>query len=122
MAATESPAYKTNVIPFRRPLLANTRSASSYFTGSAPNRSAHIIYLMSESDRTLRLMAFAFNVLTTLAVAWLIVPLLWMVKMDMMSWEIYKGTRPNTVAFGVVSLFALSPIGGVLLLCSKKDR
>lgn len=31
-------------------------------------------------------------------------PLAWMSPMTVMSWGIYKGTRANTVAFGVCNL------------------
>ena len=45
-----------------------------------------------------------------------------MIPMCVRSWGIYKGTKPNTVAFGVCTLIFLSLIGGILLLISKKDR
>lgn len=36
-------------------------------------------------------------------------------------WKIYKGSKPNTMAFGVLSLF-INPIAGILLLLSSKDK
>ena len=88
----------------------------------APNLMPGAIYPMTDTDRTLRLIAFILNVLCTVAIGWLIVPLAWMVPMTVHSWGIYKGTKANTVAFGVCTLIFLSMISGVLLLVSTKER
>lgn len=77
--------------------------------------------VMSDKDRTLRLIAFIFNLISTIAVCWALIPLAWMIPMTVVSWGIYKGTRKNTVAFGVCTLIFLSLVGGILLLCSQKD-
>lgn len=77
---------------------------------------------MTEFDRTLRLIAFILNILSLVTAAILIIPLAWMIPMCVRSWGIYKGTKPNTTAFGVCTLIFLSLIGGILLLVSKKDR
>ena len=73
-------------------------------------------------DQTLRLIAFVFAVLCTVSVCWAIIPLAWMIPMTVHCWGIYKGTKPNTVAFGVCTLIFLSLVGGILLLVSKKDQ
>ncbi|WP_236034362.1 DUF2510 domain-containing protein [Bifidobacterium saguinibicoloris] len=78
-------------------------------------------YAMSSSDKTLRMVAFIFNLLSVLATCWLLIPLAWGIPMTLRSWGIYKGTKPNTVAFGVCDLIFLNIIGGVLLLISQKD-
>ena len=46
----------------------------------------------------------------------------WMIPMSVISWGIYKGTKANTVAFGVCTLIFCSLVAGILLLCSNKDR
>lgn len=51
---------------------------------------------------------------------WTLLPLAWMIPMTVMSWGIYKGTRANTVAFGVCNLLFVNTIGGVLV--SNKER
>ena len=79
-------------------------------------------YAVSEQDRTLRLIAFIFSLISLVATGWLIVPLAWMIPMCVVSWGIYKGTRPNTVAFGVCTLIFVSLVAGILLLISRKDR
>lgn len=79
-------------------------------------------YPMSDYDRTLRMIAFILNMVSLAVSAILIVPLAWMIPMCITSWRIYKGARPNTVAFGVCTLIFLSLFGGILLLLSKKDR
>ena len=59
---------------------------------------------MTNSDRNLRLAAFTLNIISMVALGWTLLPLAWMSPMTVMSWGIYKGTRANTVAFGVCNL------------------
>lgn len=72
-------------------------------------------------DRTLRLVAFIFCIVSMASVGWFIVPLIWMIPMSVICWGIYKGTKPNTVAFGVCTLIFVNFVAGILLLVSKKD-
>lgn len=51
---------------------------------------------------------------------WTLLPLAWMIPMTVMSWGIYKGTRANTVAFGVCNPLFVNTIGGGLI--SNKER
>ena len=80
------------------------------------------LYPMTDTDRNLRLGAFIFCILSLVGSCWLIVPLAWMIPMSVISWGIYKGTKANTVAFGVCTLIFCSLVAGILLLCSNKDR
>lgn len=80
------------------------------------------IYPMEEKDRTLRLINFILCVITCVLVCWAIVPLAWCIPMTVHSWGIYKGTKPNTTAFGVCTLIFVDIIGGILLLVSRKDK
>lgn len=77
---------------------------------------------MKENDKTLRLIAFIFSIVTTVCAGWLVIPLAWMIPMTIMSWRIYKGERPNTVAFGVCMLIFVDIVSGILLLCSTKEE
>lgn len=77
---------------------------------------------MTDSDRTLRLIAFVLNLLSTIGVGWLLLPLAWMIPITVMSWNVYKGTRANTVALGVCDLLFCNLVGGILLLVSNKER
>ena len=56
-----------------------------------------------------------------IAVAVAVIPLAWLIPMTVHSWGIYKGTKPNTVCFGVCTLIFANLIGGILLLVSNKD-
>lgn len=83
------------------------------------------LYYVSPQDSTLRLVAFILALLSTISYSWCIVTLAWMIPMTVMTWGIYKGKRPNTVAFGVCSLlFLFFPgfVSGILLLVSNKDE
>lgn len=75
----------------------------------------------SSQDETLRLIAFIFCIIATVSVGWLVIPLAWMIPMTVVSYGIYKGTKQNTVAFGVCTLIFVSMVSGILLLVSKKD-
>lgn len=76
---------------------------------------------VSENDKTLHLIAFIFSLLSTVGVGWMILPLAWMIPMTVISWGIYKGTKRNTVAFGVCMLIFTSLVAGIFLLVAKKD-
>lgn len=66
---------------------------------------------MTNSDRNLRLAAFTLNIISMVALGWTLLPLAWMIPMTVMSWGIYKGTRANTVAFGVCNLLFVNTMG-----------
>lgn len=65
---------------------------------------------MTNGDRNLRLAAFILNIISMVALGWTLLPLAWMIPMTVMSWGIYKGTRANTVAFGVCNLLFMNAI------------
>ena len=69
---------------------------------------------MTNGDRNLRLAAFILNIISMVALGWRMIP------MTVMSWGIYKGTRANTVAFGVCNLLFVNTIGGGLLISNKE--
>ena len=77
---------------------------------------------MTQTDSTLRLVAFVFNLISTISAGWTLIPLAWMIPTTVISWRIYKGTRPNTVAVGICTLLFTNLVAGILLLCSKKDE
>lgn len=79
------------------------------------------IYPMTDTDRTLRLIAFVFSVVSLVVFAPAIFPLIWAIPMTVITWGIYKGKKRNTTAFAVCSLLFLSIVSGILLLCSHKD-
>ena len=82
----------------------------------------HAQATLTDTDKTLRMIAFVFNCISIASSCWLIIPLAWMIPMTVVSWGIYKGTRKNTVAFGICNLIFLNIVGGILLLCSSKDE
>lgn len=76
---------------------------------------------MTKQDETLRLINFILCILSCIAICWAVIPLAWTIPMTVHSWGIYKGTKPNTTAFGVCTLIFVNTIGGILLLISNKD-
>lgn len=79
-------------------------------------------YPMTSQDETLRLINFILCILSCVAICWAVIPLAWMIPMTVHSWGLYKGTKPNTTAFGVCTLIFVNVIGGILLLVSNKDK
>lgn len=84
---------------------------------------------MTNGNRNLCLAAFILNIISIhlniismVVLGWTLLPLAWMIPMTVMSWGIYKGTRANTVAFGVCNLLFVNTIGGGGLLISNKER
>ncbi len=75
----------------------------------------------TDNDKTLRLVAYILNLITTIGIGWTIIPLAWMIPMTVISYGIYKGTKKNTTAFGVCTLLFVNLISGILLLVAKKD-
>jgi len=75
----------------------------------------------TENDKTMYLIAFIFSLLATIGVGWTLIPLAWMIPMTVITWGIYKGTKKNTVAFGVCMLIFVSLVAGILLLVAKKE-
>ena len=75
----------------------------------------------TENDKTLYLIAFILNIVSTASVGWLLIPLAWMLPMTIISYGIYKGTKKNTTAFGVCTLVFLNLVSGILLLVAKKE-
>ena len=90
-------------------------------THNPPYTQSPMVYGANQTDSTLRLIAFILNVVSALAGAALIFPLLWMIPICVRSWNIYKGTRPNTIGFGVVDLIFVNLVSGILLLISTKE-
>lgn len=93
----------------------NAAPAPTYYTqpAAAP---------VDSNKQTMRLIAFIFNIIATVAIGWTILPLAWMIPMSVMSWGIYKGTRKNSVAFGVCTLLFMGVVSGILLLVSGEDQ
>lgn len=79
-------------------------------------------YQLTSEDSTLRLIAFIFAIISTVSTAVFILPLCWMIPMTVHCWGLYKGNKPNTVAFGVCTLIFLSIVSGILLLVSTKEE
>ena len=80
------------------------------------------LYPVTETDKNLRLAAFVLSVIACVGTGILIIPLAWTIPMTVRTYKIYKGEKPNTVAFGVCELLFVGLIAGVLLLCTHKDK
>jgi len=77
--------------------------------------------VLQDNDKTLKLIAFIFSLISTVTIGWFIIPLAWQIPMTVISYGIYKGTKKNTTAFGVCMLIFTSLVAGILLLLAKKD-
>lgn len=77
--------------------------------------------VLAERDKNLRLIAFIFMLISTIFFGFALIPLAWCIPMTVHCYGLYKGTKNNTVAFGVCSLIFVSLVAGILLLCSEKE-
>lgn len=50
-----------------------------------------------------------------------LLPFVWLIPITIHTYKIFEGKKKNTVAFGICTLILCSLVGGILLLCSKKD-
>lgn len=86
-------------------------------------------YFVNSNDSTLRLIAFILYMielggmvlyaLPTLGLS--LICLAWLLPMSLHCWKVYKGQKPNTIAFGVCTLLFCNLIAGILLLVSTKE-
>lgn len=121
MVNPQQPQVQAQQTAYTPPVQQTTTVDATYAAVPAATLEPGAAYSMTETDRTLRLIAFILNLISTIACCWMLIPLAWMIPMTVRSWGIYKGTKPNTVAFGVLTLIFVDLVSGVLLLCSKKD-
>lgn len=103
--------------PTEQPIYSDSNATPIYVSyGDMP------LYYVSPQDTTLRLVAFILALISTISMGFAVIPLAWMIPMTVMTWQIYKGKRANTVGFGVCSLIFLNLVSGVLLLVSTKEQ
>lgn len=67
----------------------------------------------------MKVAAFIFCLLSTIACGWLLIPLIWCIPMTIKVYKAYKGEATLSVGFKVCTLLFVSLIGGILLLCDK---
>lgn len=100
---------------------------TTYTSGSGYQTRVDQVYVeASFQDRApveepVRLAAFIFCLISTISAGWLLVPLAWMIPMTVHTWGLYKGTKRNTIGFGVCTLIFVNVIAGILLLVSGED-
>lgn len=119
--------YNANAQGYQPPSYGNAQPSQ---TGTWASQDAAAQYEVSETDKTLRLIAFAIGVAScvgygiggVLTLGILLIPLAWSIPLTVCCWGIYKGTRPNTAVIGVCTLIFLNFISGILLLISKTDE
>lgn len=105
-----------------------TPPAPTYAYAQTPDQSVNIVNYgypqpaVSSNDRTMRMVAFIFSIVSCVALGWMIIPLAWLVPMTVYTYGIYKGTKRNTTVFAVCSLLFCNLIAGILLLVSTKDE
>lgn len=103
--------------PAEQPIYSDPNTTAIYVNyADAP------LYYVSPQDTTLRLVAFILALISTITMGFAVIPLAWMIPMTVMTWQIYKGKRANTVGFDVCSLIFLNLVSGILLLVSTKEE
>ena len=103
-------------------VMGGTCQQNQYNTYNQYGQSAYARQSGVARESTLVLVAFIFSLIRTIAVGWLLIPLAWMLPMTIMMWQMYKGQREISVAFGVCSLIFVSLVAGILLLVEQSNR
>lgn len=117
----QQPQYAATAQPQYQQQYAQPTYAQPQYTAPASSIAPGATYAMSDSDKTLRLIAFIFNIVGLVGLGWMLIPLAWGIPMTIRSWGIYKGTKPNTTAYAICDLLFLSMISGIILLINQKD-
>jgi hypothetical protein len=102
-------------------VIKKTDNAAPIVAAAQPATETGVKFPEQEGD-TMLLVAFIFNLITTILVGWLILPLAWYIPITVMNYKAYKGERPNTIALGVVSLIFTNLIAGILLLRAPQEK
>lgn len=76
----------------------------------------------SATDEAMLLATFISTLVITSTVGISLIPLAWLIPMTVVSWRIYKGYRPNTIAFGVCLLIFAGIIPGIFSLVARHER
>ena len=64
----------------------------------------------------MKLAAFILCLLSTIAMGWMLIPLLWCVPMTILVYKAYKGESTLSTGFNICVLLFLNLIAGILLL------
>lgn len=127
-ATPEAPAAQPMPAPQEPGATAPSAPAPTRACAQTPDQSATIVTYgyrqpaVSPNDRTMRMVAFIFSIVSCVTLGWMIIPLAWLVPMTVHTYGIYKGTKRNTTTFAVCSLLFSNLIAGILLLVSTKDE
>lgn len=78
-------------------------------------------YFFSRRGRKMKLAAFVFCLISTIAMGWCLIPLAWCIPMTVAVYNAYKYNKPLSVGFKVCTLIFVSLIGGILLLCDSEN-
>lgn len=70
---------------------------------------------MDQTSQTLKLVAFIFALIATIATGIVIIPLAWTIPMTIHLYNAYKG-KQYSLAFAICSLLFLNTIAGILLI------
>ncbi len=68
----------------------------------------------------MKLAAFILCVLSTIAIGWLLIPLIWCIPMTVSVYKAYKGEKELSTGFNVCVLLFLNLIAGILLLVDNQ--
>ncbi|MDO4182210.1 MAG: zinc-ribbon domain-containing protein [Coriobacteriia bacterium] len=100
---------------YQQPTYQQAQPTYEYAAAATPAAAA------SSNQETLRLIAFILNIISTVSMGLLILPLAWTIPMTVHSYGIYKGTKQSTTAFAVCDLIFVNLISGILLLVADSE-
>lgn len=75
----------------------------------------------TQESSGLKTAAKIFMVIECIALGWLLIPLCWMIPMTVHYFNATQDHRPVGIGFKVCTLFFVSQIAGILMLCDSND-
>ncbi|WP_165052633.1 MULTISPECIES: zinc ribbon domain-containing protein [unclassified Adlercreutzia] len=102
--------------------LAYGQAAPAQTYQAQPVTPSDVVYPRPDKQKTLLMIAFIFNIISTVCWAFSIIGLAWSIPMTVHSYNIYQGKKANTTGFGIACLLVLNMVAGILMLVADKDQ
>lgn len=117
--AAQQNAQQATYTPNEQPVNPNY-NGPEFLSSDITNTTAP--YPHKNTDVTMFKVAFAFQIVSAVGFALLIIPLAWMIPMAVIGYKMNKGEKANTVAWGVCNLLFVNLVSGILYLIADKDE
>ena len=85
-------------------------------------KEAEVVSTNQEPNNVLQLVAFILMVITTVVAGFFLIPLAWMIPMDVHLYKCMQEKKKVSVGFGVCTLIFVDLVSGILLLVDSAQQ